>query len=79
MPLEAMNPHTRRKKTVSSTAEEVGGWTRPSLLTLTIGIATAFSLGMCVALLLPFLPAVTWSITLAIAIQPVYRRVAIPH
>ena len=60
-------------------AEETGGWTRPSLLTLTIGIATALSLAVCVALLLPFLPAVTWSITLAVIIQPVYRRLAFPQ
>ena len=60
-------------------AEETGGWTRPSLLTLTIGIATALSLAVCVLLLLPFLPAVTWSITLAIVIQPVYRRLAFPQ
>ena len=57
-------------------AEETGTWTRPSLLTLTIGIATAVSLGVCVVLLLPFLPAITWSMTLAIVIQPAYRRFA---
>ena len=78
-PLESMKLHTRRNKTGSSTAEEAGGWTRPSLLTLTIGLATAFSLAVCIVLLLPFLPAVTWSITLAIIIQPVYRRVAFPQ
>lgn len=79
MPLQSMKPHTRRNKPGSSTAEETGGWTRPSLLTLTIGIATALSLAVCVLLLLPFLPAVTWSITLAIVIQPVYRRWAFPQ
>lgn len=60
-------------------AEETGGWTRPSLLTLTIGIATALSLAVCGVLLLPFLPAITWSITLAIIIQPVYRRLTSPQ
>ena len=79
--MKSMKSYTRRNKGVidSSLAEEAGGWTRPSLLTLTIGIATALSVALCVALLLPFLPAVTWSITLAVVIQPVYRRVAFPQ
>ena len=59
--------------------QETVGWTRPSLLTLTIGVTTALSLGICVVLLLPFLPAITWSITLAIVIQPVYRRLPFPQ
>ena len=81
MPLESMKPNNRRNKglTDSSMAEETGGWTRPSLLTLTIGIATVLSLAVCIALLLPFLPAITWSITLAVVIQPVYRRLAFPQ
>ncbi len=80
MPLESKKPNRRNKGlTDSSTAEETGGCTRPSLLTLTIGIATALSLAVCAALLLPFLPAVTWSITLAVIIQPVYRRLAFPQ
>lgn len=79
MPAQSMKPQTRRNKPASSMVEETGGWTRPSLLTLTIGIATALSLAVCVVLLLPFLPAITWSITLAIVIHPVYRRVAFPQ
>ena len=81
MPFELMKPTTRRNKglTDSSRDEETGGWTRPSLLTLAIGIATALSIGVCVALLLPFIPAITWSITLAVVIQPVYRRLASPR
>jgi len=62
-----------------SMAEETGGWTRPGLLTLAIGVATALSVAVCIALVLPFLPAVIWSITLAIVIQPVYRRLAFPQ
>jgi predicted PurR-regulated permease PerM len=60
-------------------ADDITGWSRPSLLTLTIGVATALSLAASLALLVPFLPAVTWSLTLAVVIQPVYRRLASPR
>ena len=81
MPMKSMKPYMRRNKGVTgiSMAEETGGWTRPGLLTLAIGVATALSVAVCIALVLPFLPAVIWSITLAIVIQPVYRRLAFPQ
>jgi predicted PurR-regulated permease PerM len=60
-------------------SEEVKSWSRPSILTFAVGAATILSLCGSIALMVPFLPAITWSITLAIVVQPVYRRLAAPR
>ena len=54
-------------------------WTRPNLLTFTIGVATTLFLFACAAMVVPFLATMTWSIALAVVVQPVYRRLAAPR
>jgi predicted PurR-regulated permease PerM len=56
--------------------QKLNGWTRPKLLTLAVGIVTALVLMACLALLAPFLSAVTWSVALAVVLHPVYHRLA---
>jgi predicted PurR-regulated permease PerM len=59
--------------------DNTNSWTRPSLLTFAVGVATTLSLIACIALLAPFLPAVTWSVALAVVVHPVYHRLAAPR
>jgi predicted PurR-regulated permease PerM len=52
----------------------MNSWTRPNLLTLAVGVGTIVALVACALLLGPFLPALTWSVALAVLVHPVYQR-----
>jgi predicted PurR-regulated permease PerM len=58
---------------------ERGTWSsRQNLVTVALGGITAVLLGLCVALTIPFFPALTWAAALAIVIRPVYDRLPLP-
>ena len=47
---------------------------RRSIHTLALMAATAFGLYLCYRMALPFVPALTWALTLAVLFMPVHRR-----
>jgi predicted PurR-regulated permease PerM len=52
--------------------KQSGGLTRDRLLVITLLIATGVILGACAALLSPFLPALTWALSLAVIAYPIH-------
>jgi predicted PurR-regulated permease PerM len=56
--------------------QEQGWFTRERMMTLALIAATAFVCVVCFLLVLPFLPALTWSVALAVLARPVHRRIA---
>jgi predicted PurR-regulated permease PerM len=54
-----------------------GGWmTRERGLTLVLAAATGLAFYVCYRLALPFLPAVTWALALAVVAHPLHERIA---
>lgn len=53
-----------------------GGWlTRERVLTLVLLAATGLAVYVCYRLALPFLPALTWALALAVVAHPLHGRV----
>ena len=63
--------------------DNVGGLTRERVLVLVLLVATALSLYLCYEMARPFLPAIAWSLALAIVAHPlhiwIHRRVTQPN
>src|SRR5215210_1121382 len=54
-----------------------GRWlTRERMLVLVLTLATALAFYICYRLALPFLPAITWALALAVIAHPMYKRIA---
>src|SRR5215210_3010280 len=54
-----------------------GGWlSRERALALVLVVATALAFYVCYRITLPFLPAVTWALALAVVAHPLHKLIA---
>ncbi len=58
-----------------ATAEE-GWWSRERALTLVLAAGTVVAIYLCYRMALPFLPAISWALALAVVSRPLHQRLA---
>lgn len=62
-----------RKDSLNTTHHESGAWfTRERILVLVLAVITAFFFYLCYQLVLPFVPALTWALAIAVVAHPVH-------
>jgi predicted PurR-regulated permease PerM len=57
-------------------AAEDGWWSRERALVLVLAAGTVLAVYVCYRMALPFLPAMSWALALAIMTRPLHRRIA---